>query len=247
VAHRAFITSEPARVGDRLRSAAPAIGVAFIVVLAGWFLLRPSAPPVEATLPVASSAGAAAGALQPATPTSGGSANSTTSTTEAEPELVVQAAGAVEHPGVYRLAAGSRIVDLVEAAGGLRSTADRQRINLAAPVVDGERVWLPQRGERGVPEVVAGANAPVAPAGTGAAPDPGGPGGGSGPTPGTPVDINTADAAALDALPGVGPATAAAILAQRQAVGGFRSVEDLLEVRGIGEAKLAQLRPLVRV
>jgi competence protein ComEA len=61
------------------------------------------------------------------------------------------------------------------------------------------------------------------------------------------VDINTADAAALDALPGVGPATAAAILAQRQAVGGFRSVEDLLEVRGIGEAKLAQLRPLVRV
>jgi competence protein ComEA len=128
----------------------------------------------------------------------------------------------------------------------LRSTADRQRINLAAPVLDGERVWLPQRGERAAPEVIAGANAAVA--GTpDRPPGAGGPAGGSLPSPATPVDINTADAAALDALPGVGPATAAAILAQRQAMGGFRSVEDLLEVRGIGEAKLEQLRPLVRV
>jgi competence protein ComEA len=157
---------------------------------------------------------------------------------------VVQAAGAVQRPGVYRLAPGSRIVDLVELAGGLSTTADRQRINLAAPVLDGERVWLPERGERAAPEVIAGANAPVAATpgmGSGEA------GAGTGPTAAAPVDLNTADAAALDALPGVGPATAAAILTQRQTMGGFRSVEDLLEVRGIGEAKLEQLRPLVRV
>lgn len=61
------------------------------------------------------------------------------------------------------------------------------------------------------------------------------------------MDLNTAGEAELDALPGVGPATAAAILAHRDQVGGFRSVEELIDVRGIGEAKLEQLRPLVRV
>lgn len=159
--------------------------------------------------------------------------------------LVVQAAGAVLHPGVYRLPAGSRVDDLVRAAGGVRLDADLDRVNLAAPVHDGERVWVPRVSEEVAPPVIAG----------GAVPSPVAPGGGAGGgadagSPGEPaavIDLNTATAEQLDTLPGVGPVTAAAIVAHRDEHGPFGSVDDLLDVRGIGEAKLEQLRPLVRV
>ncbi len=151
---------------------------------------------------------------------------------------MVQAAGAVAEGGVYRLPAGSRVDDLVRAAGGLAPDADRDRVNLAAPLADGERVWVPRAGQAEVPEVVAGSGG-------------GGGGGGPGPSgdPGAPavVDLNTATAEELDTLPGVGPATAAAILAYRDEHGRFASVDELLEVRGIGEAKLEQLRASVTV
>ena len=105
-------------------------------------------------------------------------------------------------------------------------------------MVDGERVWIPHRGEAKPPDVVAGAGA-------------GGGGGGAGSVPGPAlpaiVDLNTATAEQLDTLPGVGPATASAILAYRDQHGPFSAVDDLLEVRGIGDAKLEQIRPLAKV
>lgn len=217
---------------------------ALVVVAAGWWLLRPAAPPVESTIPLASAASTTLAAGDgPPTSAAGASTGSSTSTVAVE-VVVVQAAGAVNQPGVYELEAGSRVDDLVRRAGGLSSRADRARINLAAALVDGERIWIPAKGEASVPEVVTGGASPGGGA-TGPV-DGSGPGGGPS-TPSGPVDLNAATAEELDVLPGVGPATAAAIIAHREQVGPFQSVEDLLEVRGIGEAKLEQLRPLVTV
>lgn len=221
---------------DRLRAAAiPARLPAVLAVLAaagvGWWLLRPAPPPTEATLPLAPAAASAAGGATRPPSTVGGDVSSTTA-----PAVVVQAAGQVVSPGVYRLAAGSRVDDLVREAGGFGPRADRDRVNLAAELVDGARVWVPAVGEEAPPVVVSaeGGSSSGAP-----------PGSASGTAPPQPVDLNTATAEELDALPGVGPATAAAILAYRDQHGPFAAVDDLLEVRGIGDAKLEQLRPLV--
>jgi competence protein ComEA len=190
----------------------------------------------------AASAGDAAdpGGPGAASPAGGGDPSASSSA------LVVQAAGAVVHPGVYRVPAGSRVDDLVRAAGGVRLDADLDRVNLAAPVHDGERVWVPRVGEEVAPPVIAGGgsvSSPAAPGGgAGGGADAGSPG-----EPTAPIDLNTATAEQLDTLPGVGPVTAAAIVAHRDEHGPFGSVDDLLDVRGIGEAKLEQLRPLVRV
>jgi competence protein ComEA len=222
-----------------------AAGIA-VVAVAGWWLLRPSAPPIEAQLPSAQAPVAASGAAAGSTPapTPGGSTTSTSA-----PDLVVQAAGAVAKPGVYELRAGARVDDLVEAAGGLTERADADRVNLAAPVSDGERVWLPSQGEEHAPDVVAGGGGGTgAGAGTSTSAGSGSSSGTTGsPSPGSPIDLNAATAEELDVLPGVGPATATAIVAYREEHGRFGSVEELLEVRGIGDAKLEQLRPLVRV
>lgn len=137
--------------------------------------------------------------------------------------LTVHAAGAVVRPGLYRLGRGSRVADLIEAASGAAADADLDRVNLAATVADGERVYIPRRGEA---------------AAEGAA---------SQGTAASPLDLNAATADQLDSLPGIGPATARAIVEWRRAHGRFRSVSELLDVRGIGPAKLDALRKLVRV
>ncbi len=154
------------------------------------------------------------------------------------PTLVVHAAGAVVNPGVYVFGPGARIADLVAAAGGLRPDADVDRVNLAAELVDASRVFVPRRGEP-VPVTV--------PVELGAAagsrePEPGGSTGAS-----EPIDLNAATVEQLDDLPGVGPATAAAIVEHRTKIGRFRSIGQLLDVPGIGEAKLAALRSKVSV
>jgi competence protein ComEA len=227
-----------------MRSWAITVLGALVVVAAGWWFLRPGTPPIETTLPAAEG---------PATVQGGGdggaatttAVGATTSTTAAG--VVVQAAGAVVKPGVYDLPVGARVDDLVDAAGGLTKRADRNRVNLAAPLSDGERVWLPSEGEESVPDVVAGAGGGGSPSGAGTGGQGADGGAGVTPAPTSPVDLNAATAEELDVLPGVGPATASAILSYREEHGRFGSVDELLEVRGIGEAKLDQLRPLVRV
>ena len=149
--------------------------------------------------------------------------------------LVVHAAGAVVAPGVYLMDTGSRVADVVAAAGGMAADADADVVNLAAPVADGQRVYVAHRG-RPVPSVVA-PDAAVAAAGTAADV--------TGSAAPVPVDLNAATAAQLDALPGVGPSTAAAIIEHRTQAGRFTSVSQLLDVPGIGEAKLAALRKRV--
>jgi len=139
----------------------------------------------------------------------------------------VHVAGAVQAPGVYRLKPGSRVIDAVSAAGGVASDSNSDAINLAAVLADGERVYVPRVGEAAPVVVSGGSTASSAPSG--------------------PVDLNAASADDLDTLPGVGPATAAAILAYRERHGPFASVDDLAKVRGIGQAKLDALRGLVTV
>jgi competence protein ComEA len=146
----------------------------------------------------------------------------------AGPSVVVAVAGGVRRPGLLTLPSGSRVADAVNAAGGPRPGVDIGLLNLARRLVDGE-------------QVVVGASAAVA------AGAPAGPGGGGVAAPGAPLSLNTATVAQLDGLPGVGPVLAARIIAYRDAKGGFRSVDQLREVTGIGEAKYADLRPLVSV
>lgn len=145
---------------------------------------------------------------------------------------LVHVAGAVHEPGVYRLRAGERVKDALERAGGPRNGADLNAVNLAAKVADGQQVVVPRRGAGGA----------VAATGTGS---PAGADGGAAAQP--PVSLNSATAEQLDTLDGVGPATAQKILQWRQQNGGFRSIDDLAEVPGIGPKRLAALRPRVQL
>jgi competence protein ComEA len=162
------------------------------------------------------------------------------STTTTTGSVVVDVAGAVLHPGVYALAAGSRVHQALAAAGGLDAGADIDVLNLAAPLRDGDRLYVPHSGQP-VPIVVVptgGAQSIPAVGQTGAI----------GPAvPAAPVDLNRASVEELDALPGVGPSTATAIVSYRTQIGPFASVDDLLKVRGIGPAKLDAIRELVAV
>ena len=214
--------------GPRLAGLAGAGVVAALALLMLW--PRPAAPDPELSLPRASTTLS----LPPV---------STTATTLGP--LVVDVVGEVRQPGVQRVPAGARIADVVAAAGGLSDRADRARINFAAPVVDGERVFVPAVGQQ-VPAVAVGST----PTGGSATGGPGAPGGAvpaGGAAADAPVNLNTADLAALDTLPGVGPTTAQAIIDHRTDHGPFTSVDQLLDVRGIGDAKLADLRDRVVV
>ncbi|WP_366936088.1 helix-hairpin-helix domain-containing protein [uncultured Microbacterium sp.] len=142
----------------------------------------------------------------------------------AEAGLYVHVAGAVREPGLYRLDAGDRVADAIARAGGFADDAQRDGVNLARPVADGEQIVVP----------VVGAET--------AAPASGG--GGSA---GGPLDLNAATREQLDGLPRIGPAMADRILEWREANGRFTSVDDLLSVPGIGEKMLAGIRDLVRV
>lgn len=145
--------------------------------------------------------------------------------------------GAVHDPGVVTLPAGTRVVDAVAAAGGLMEDADESSLNLARQLGDGEQLWVGRPGEEPPPGL----------------PSPADTGGGTGTTADgdggqvVVVDLNRATRAELEALPGVGPVTAGKILAWRDEHGGFSVAEELLEVSGIGERTLEQLRPYVTV
>ncbi|HWI34217.1 MAG TPA: ComEA family DNA-binding protein [Lapillicoccus sp.] len=160
--------------------------------------------------------------------------------------MVVDVVGHVARPGVVRVPDGSRVVDVLAAAGGALPEADLQRLNLARQVADGEQVFVPKPGE--TPPILIGGLSGSA-AGSGASVDGGSGGGGSGGgTASNPlVDLNTATLAALDTLPGVGPVLAQRILDWRTQHGRFTSVDELGEVSGIGDKLLEQIRPKVTV
>ncbi len=132
--------------------------------------------------------------------------------------LKVHLAGAVRRPGLYEVPGGSRVNDLVDAAGGLDADADRAAVNLAARLSDEQQIYVPVKGE-------------LPAAGT------------AGSDPSGPIDVNTATAAQLDELPGIGPSLAAAIIAFRSEHGPFATLDALEQVPGIGPAKLSRLRP----
>jgi competence protein ComEA len=158
--------------------------------------------------------------------------------------VTVHVAGAVRKPGVYRLSAGARVADAVERAGGATRRADLGGVNLAAKLEDGRQILVPLRARAGAqPGAASGAAASggAAGGGTGA-----GRAAGAGP-PAAPVNLNTATPEQLDTLPGVGPATVQKILEYREQHGGFGSVEELGQVSGIGEKRLAALREQVQV
>jgi competence protein ComEA len=143
---------------------------------------------------------------------------------EGSRSVIVHVAGAVRRPGVYRMRPSARVDDAVGRAGGATARADLSQVNLAAKVEDGRQVLVPER-------VRAGAAGGV-PAET---------------PPGVPLNLNTATLEQLDELDGIGPATAQNILDYREANGGFGSVEELGQVPGIGDVRLASLREQVRV
>jgi competence protein ComEA len=208
----------------RLIAGAAALAVAAVV---GWRLLAPPTPAAEMQLPYAPAPPAAAAEATGADPPTSGAAPAGGAGDE---QVVVHVAGAVATPGVQRLDAGSRVIDAVGAAGGLSPDADASRLNLAAELVDGQQVYVVRVGEAAPAVAAAGGSGPSA-------------GGGTEP----PIDLNTASAADLEELPGIGPATAEAIIDHREQHGPFPSVDALLDVRGIGDAKLAELRDRVVV
>lgn len=200
-----------------------------------WWVVRVPPPPPEASIPFATTSVAS---------------NTIASNTDASSALptganiTVYVSGEVVKPGVYVLMATSRVIDALQAAGGATNQADLVVVNLAAPLVDAAQVFIPRIGSTPrvtLPRPHAGINLPIA-GGSGGA----GVGGGATSAAGI-VDINSATLSDLDALPGVGPSTAQAIIDYRTANGPYVSVDDLLNVRGIGPSKLAAMRARVRV
>lgn len=143
--------------------------------------------------------------------------------------IVVHVVGAVARPGVYTLPAKSRLVDAVNAAGGLAPGADPERINLADFLRDGGQVYVPFLGTP-LPPSPTPLNAPLPPGSEARL-----------------VNINTATAAELEALPGIGPAYAGRIIAYREAHGPFKAPEEIMQVQGIGPARYEQIAPYITV
>jgi competence protein ComEA len=216
--------------------------VAVVVVCVGaWWLVRAPVPPSESSLPMASTPSTTSPpgadvtiatavsmepvpAVPPAVDASAGSAGRDSG----RDVVTVHVAGAVQRAGVYELSVGSRVDAAIARAGGVTLDADPDALNLAAPLVDGTRVYVPMVGEALPPRL--DAPTPALPASS---------------TPAGPIDVNRASATELDSLPGVGPATASAIVTERERNGPFVSVDDLERVPGIGPAKLEALRDLV--
>ncbi|CAB4559702.1 MAG: ComEA family DNA-binding protein [Actinobacteria bacterium] len=206
-----------------IRRLVSAVVTGVVAVTLVWLILRPSEPPIEASLPLAT--------LPVVT------------TTSTPSYVTVHVAGAVKSPGVYRLAPLARVVDAVTAAGGPKSDADLERINLAQVLIDTEQVFIPVRTTRSVTPSIAPRHRPTTTIATPRSPT-------QQETPQSNnalIDLNSASSIELDALPGVGSATAKAIIDYRTSQRKFSRVEDLLNVAGIGPAKLAALRDLVTV
>lgn len=208
---------------ERMRWAATAAVIGLvIVVIVVW--TRQAQPPSDATLLLAR---ADQGDAVQTPPGSAASSPVAAPAPSAAVDIAVDVIGAVQQPGVYYLPVTARVDDAVTAAGGLAPDADRDQINLAAHVTDGEQIRVPRVGDAAAPSVDEPVDRSRSASG--------------------PIDLNSADAATLDDLPGVGPATADAIIEYRAANGPFKRVEDIDNVKGIGPGLLAELAPLLTV
>jgi competence protein ComEA len=170
----------------------------------------------------------AAPAVAVALPARAAPAQSTT-TSAPTPQLYVDVAGAVRHPGLYRVPAGSRVAAAVERAGGLSSRGEPTGVNLAAPLRDGQQVIVPVRGAAAA--VQGGTDSSA---------------GGTSPSAGEPISLSQASEAQLEGIDGIGPALAGRIIQYRQAHGGFHSLDELRQVSGIGDKRYAALVKVLR-
>ncbi len=202
-------------IRERLSALSRAEIVGLIAVLvvtiggAGLWYVRSLPKPVEVRATASAPTGAVASESSPS----------------AGAPLLVDVAGWVRDPGVYAFTEGSRVIDAIEAAGGARSGALLQALNLAALLVDGTQILVPREGAAGAPPV----------------------GSTTGASSGGLVNVNTASATDLEALPGIGEVIAQRIIDHRTANGPFTSVDQLVDVSGIGDAILASIRELVTV
>jgi competence protein ComEA len=200
------------------------------VALAGWWLLRVPPPPPEDSIPIASTATTLSFAVS--------SPQKIELEAKLVRELTVHIAGAVKTPGLYQLRVGARINDGVIAAGGATAQADLDSVNLAMLLSEGEQIYIPKRNEKPhiivQPRFTNSNNSNSSNNSTNSELQ-------------ISININTATAIELEQLAGVGPSTAKAIIEFRQKNGGFKTVEDLLNVRGIGPAKLSEILPQARV
>lgn len=219
----------PGPLQGRIRIGAPhlaalALLVAGVMAALAWTSVRSSDP---GDLVPARSLTTPAAEVPLATPVAAPGGDTSPTAPAAAPEVVVDVAGKVRRPGIVQLPSGSRVVDAVEAAGGTRRGVDLSALNLARVLVDGEQVVVGVPAPAGV--AASAASAPRAGA------------------PGALVNINTASQSELETLPGIGPVTAQAILQWRADNGAFSTVDELMEVSGIGEATLADVAPFVTV
>jgi competence protein ComEA len=200
-----------------------AVAVA-VVAIGAWWVVRVPPAPVESTISFT------------ATSLDDGVTVSSQLEVNSSLGIVVHVAGEVKNPGVYTLSSSARMIDAVLAAGGATARADLEVINLATPLMDSSQIYVPAKGvaERPVfarPQPgMNGVQSTQSPSGSGGV-----------------VNINRASVTELDALPGVGPSTAQAIVDYRTTNGPFSSPEDLLNVKGIGPAKFEAMRKLVGV
>jgi competence protein ComEA len=208
------------------------------VTLAGWWLLRVPPPPPEDSIPIASTATTVSFAVSSPQKIELDTELDKELDTKLVTELTVHIAGAVKTPGVYQLHVGARINDGVVAAGGATAQADLDSVNLAMLLSEGEQIYIPKRNDKPhiivQPRFTSSSNLNSSNSATNNELQ-------------ISININTATAIELEQLAGVGPSTAKAIIEFRQKNGGFKTVEDLLNVRGIGPAKLSEILPQARV
>jgi len=196
------------------------VGAAVVLVL-GW--PRGDAVPTASVPPVISTDSSAPSGASPMS-----TAMSTASSAAPSGVVVIDVAGLVRKPGVVELPAGSRVIDALEASGGVTARGDTTGLNLAQILVDGEQVLVLSSAQQSGAAAAGGPAAPLAPGSS-------------------LVNVNTANLEQLDTLPGIGPVLAQAIIDWRTQNGGFTSIDQLQEVSGIGDATYADLQPLIRV